>query len=86
MHSFSHFPPIHAGSEAIVVGPVHTPVVTPTATPIVASPSPPISDRTLDTGTMKRQTPPNAWGDTELPLEEEKPSPQSEEGYDPTAV
>ncbi|KAL7992760.1 hypothetical protein Chor_017016 [Crotalus horridus] len=74
------------GSEAVVVGSVHTPVVTPTATPIVASPSPPISDRTLDTGMMKRQTPPNAWGDTELPLEEENPSPQSEEGYNPTAV
>lgn len=78
-------PPIHAGSEAAVVSPVHTPVVTPTATP-VASPSPPISDRTLDIGVMKRQTAPNAWGDTELPLEEEKLSPQSEEDYNPTAV
>ncbi|ETE73524.1 hypothetical protein L345_00656, partial [Ophiophagus hannah] len=74
------------GSEAVVVSLVRTPVVTPTATPIVASPSPPISDRTLDTGLMKRQTSPNAWGDTELPLEEEKPSPQSEEDYHPTAV
>ncbi|XP_058018945.1 protein TALPID3 isoform X3 [Ahaetulla prasina] len=74
------------GSEAVVVSPVHTPVVTPTATPIVGSPSPPISDRTLDTGVMKRQPLPNAWGDTELPLEEEKPSPQSEDDYNPTAV
>ncbi|XP_026525973.1 protein TALPID3 [Notechis scutatus] len=74
------------GSEAVVVSTVRTPVVTPTATPIVASPSPPISDRILDTGLMKRQTSPNAWGDTELPLEEEKPSPQSEEDYHPTAV
>uniref|UniRef100_A0A8C6VHJ6 KIAA0586 n=1 Tax=Naja naja TaxID=35670 RepID=A0A8C6VHJ6_NAJNA len=74
------------GSEAVVVSPVRTPVVTPTATPVVASPSPPISDRTLDTGLMKRQTSPNAWGDAELPLEEEKPSSQSEEDYHPTAV
>ncbi|XP_070606262.1 protein TALPID3 isoform X2 [Erythrolamprus reginae] len=73
------------GRGSAVVSPVHTPVVTPAATP-VASPSPPISDRTLDTGVMKRQTPPNAWGDTELPLEEEKPSPQIEEDYNPTAV
>uniref|UniRef100_A0A8C5WZJ8 KIAA0586 n=1 Tax=Laticauda laticaudata TaxID=8630 RepID=A0A8C5WZJ8_LATLA len=74
------------GSEAVVVSPVRTPVVTPTATPIVASPSPPISDYILDTGLMKRQASLNAWGDTELPLQEEKPSPQSEEDYHPTAV
>ncbi|KAM6462566.1 protein TALPID3 isoform 2-T2 [Liasis olivaceus] len=74
------------GSEAAVVSPVHTPVVTPTATPIVATPSPPLSDHTLDRRMVKRQTSPNAWGDAELPLEEEKPSLQSEEGFDPRAV
>ncbi|XP_032091892.1 protein TALPID3 isoform X1 [Thamnophis elegans] len=74
------------GSEAVVTSPVHTPVVTPTATSLVASPSPPVSVRTLDPGVMKGQTPPNAWGNTELPLEEEKPSSQSEEDYNPTAI
>ncbi|XP_063146541.1 protein TALPID3 isoform X2 [Candoia aspera] len=73
-------------SETAVVSRVHTPTVTPTATPMVATPSPPVSDHTLDRGRVKRQTPPNAWGDAELPLEEEKPSLQSEEGYNPRAV
>ncbi|XP_061468435.1 protein TALPID3 isoform X2 [Rhineura floridana] len=74
-----------AGSQAAAVSPVYTPLATPVVSPPrVATPSPPVSEHAPGTG---RQEPPNAWGDVELPLEEEKPSLQSEEGgFHPRAV
>ncbi|XP_066468516.1 protein TALPID3 isoform X2 [Tiliqua scincoides] len=78
-----------AGVETVTISPISTPVATPVATsPKVATPSPPVSEHAMDREVMESQVlPPNAWGDAELPLEEEKPSPQSEEmGYHPRAV
>ncbi|XP_015278858.1 PREDICTED: protein TALPID3 [Gekko japonicus] len=74
--------------KAAAISPVRTPAVTPAATPPgVATPSPPVSERIPSREATEGRQPPNAWGDAELPLEEEKPSPQSEEGgYDPRAV
>ncbi|XP_044292248.1 protein TALPID3 isoform X2 [Varanus komodoensis] len=77
-----------AGSGAAAPNPMDTPVATPVATPPrVATPSPPVSEHLPDRGVLEGRIPPNAWGDTELPLEEEKPSPPNEEGgYHPRAV
>ncbi|CAI5764763.1 protein TALPID3 isoform X1 [Podarcis lilfordi] len=79
-----------AGSKAgAAISPVATPVVTPVASPPrVATPSPPVSEHVPGRGVVERQTPPNPWGDAELPLEEEKPSLQSEEegSYRPAAL
>ncbi|KAH0620278.1 hypothetical protein JD844_020427 [Phrynosoma platyrhinos] len=76
------------GPEAAVASLLYTPVVTPVATPPkVATPSPPVSEHAPDMEAMGKPAPPNPWEDAELPLEEEKPSPQSEEGaYHPRAV
>ncbi|XP_078240049.1 protein TALPID3 isoform X2 [Pogona vitticeps] len=72
------------GSQAAVVRPVATPLATPAATPPrAATPSSALSEQPPSA----RPKPPDAWGDAELPLDEEKPSPQSEEGgYNPKAV
>lgn len=72
----------------MAVSPIGTPLATPVATPPkVVTPSPPASERAKDREVEESQVPPSAWGDAELPLEEEKPSPQSEEmGYHPRAV
>ncbi|XP_060127133.1 LOW QUALITY PROTEIN: protein TALPID3 [Zootoca vivipara] len=81
--------PAAAGFKAgAAISPVATPVVTPVASPPrVATPSPPVSEHVPGGGVVERQTPPNPWGDAELPLEEEKPSLQSEEGsYRPAAI
>ncbi|XP_053104548.1 protein TALPID3 isoform X2 [Hemicordylus capensis] len=77
-----------AGSEAAARNAVCTPVATPVATPPrIGTPSPPASELALDRGARARQVPLDPWGDAELPLDEEKPSPQSEEaGYHPRAV
>ncbi|XP_042308937.1 protein TALPID3 isoform X2 [Sceloporus undulatus] len=77
-----------AGLEAAVASLVHTPVVTPVTTPPkVVTPSPPVSEHVPDMEAKGKPAPPNPWEDAELPLEEEKPSPQSEEGaYHPRAV
>lgn len=75
--------------ETVAISPVSTPVATPVATPPrVATPSPPVSEHALDRDAVGSPEPvPNAWGDAELPLEEEKLSPQSEEmGYHPRAM
>uniref|UniRef100_A0ACB8G6J3 Uncharacterized protein n=1 Tax=Sphaerodactylus townsendi TaxID=933632 RepID=A0ACB8G6J3_9SAUR len=74
--------------EAASISPVHTPVATPVATPPgVVTPSPPLSERIPNREVTGIRQLPNAWGDAELPLEEEKPSPLSEEGgYRPRAV
>ncbi|KAJ6658030.1 hypothetical protein lerEdw1_001689 [Lerista edwardsae] len=76
------------GAETVAVSPIGTPVATPVATPPkVATPSPPASERAVNREVVESQGPPSAWGDAELPLEEEKPSPRSEEvGYHPRAV
>ncbi|XP_010141435.1 PREDICTED: TALPID3 protein-like, partial [Buceros rhinoceros silvestris] len=59
---------------------VGTPVVTPVNTPPrTATPSPPASERVSEAAKMESPKPPNPWGDAELPLEEEKPSPLTEE-------
>ncbi|KAJ7345412.1 hypothetical protein JRQ81_001362 [Phrynocephalus forsythii] len=73
-----------AGLEAGPVSLMDTPLATPVASPPrVATPSPPGSERMPD----PRPEPPNAWGEAELPLDEEKPSPQSDGGsYPPRAV
>ncbi|XP_048340623.1 protein TALPID3 [Sphaerodactylus townsendi] len=77
-----------AEPEAASISPVHTPVATPVATPPgVVTPSPPLSERIPNREVTGIRQLPNAWGDAELPLEEEKPSPLSEEGgYRPRAV
>ncbi|XP_077180081.1 protein TALPID3 isoform X2 [Paroedura picta] len=74
--------------KAAAVSPVRTPAATPVATsPGVTTPSPPVSERLPSREAVEHRQPPDAWGDAELPLEEEKPSPRSEEGgYDPRAV
>ncbi|XP_054827230.1 protein TALPID3 isoform X2 [Eublepharis macularius] len=77
-----------AESDAAALSPVCTPVATPVASPPgVATPSPPVSEHAPGREVTGSQQPPNAWGDVELPLEEEKPSPRSEEeGYPSRAV
>nr|XP_056707156.1 protein TALPID3 [Euleptes europaea] len=77
-----------AEPEAAAASPVRTPAATPVATPPrVATPSPPMSERIPDRERTESRLPPNAWGDAELPLEEEKPSPPiGEGGYHPRAV
>ncbi|XP_039392129.1 protein TALPID3 isoform X5 [Mauremys reevesii] len=67
--------------------PVCTPAVTPVDTPPrVTTPSPPVSERGSVATRMGSPEPPNPWGDAELPLDEEKPSPLNEETLHPRAV
>ncbi|XP_043404729.1 protein TALPID3 isoform X7 [Chelonia mydas] len=68
-----------------------TPIGTPPATPVdtpprVTTPSPPVSEHGSDATRMGSPKPPNPWGDAELPLDEEKPSPSNEETLHPRAV
>ncbi|TFK05437.1 fetal and adult testis-expressed transcript protein [Platysternon megacephalum] len=68
-----------------------TPIGTPAATPVdtpprVTTPSPPVSEHGSDATRMGSPKPPNPWGDAELPLDEEKPSPLNEETLHPRAV
>nr|XP_016852753.1 PREDICTED: protein TALPID3 isoform X2 [Anolis carolinensis] len=73
------------GPEAAAASVVYTPVATPVATPPkIATPTPPVSERAPNREAMEKPPPPNPWEDAELPLEEEKPSPQSEEGAYPS--
>ncbi|XP_074960324.1 protein TALPID3 isoform X1 [Phalacrocorax aristotelis] len=66
---------------------VGTPVVTPVSTPPrTTTPSPPASERVSIAAKMESAKPPNPWDDAELPLEEEKPSPLTEESVLPKAV
>ncbi|XP_044870160.1 protein TALPID3 isoform X4 [Mauremys mutica] len=66
---------------------VCTPAVTPVDTPPrVTTPSPPVSEHGSDATRMGSPEPPNPWGDAELPLDEEKPSPLNEETLHPRAV
>ncbi|NXP82192.1 TALD3 protein, partial [Ramphastos sulfuratus] len=64
---------------------VGTPVVTPVNTPPrTTTPSPPLSECVSKDAKMESPKLPNPWDDAELPLEEEKPSP--EELFHPKAV
>ncbi|NXO58246.1 TALD3 protein, partial [Aramus guarauna] len=66
---------------------VGTPVVTPVNTPPgTTTPSPPASERVSEAAKMESPKPPNPWDDAELPLEEEKPSPLTEEPFHPKPV
>ncbi|XP_040984256.1 protein TALPID3 isoform X9 [Aquila chrysaetos chrysaetos] len=66
---------------------VGTPVVTPVNTPPrTTTPSPPASEWVSKPAKMESPKPPNPWDDAELPLEEEKPSPLTEEPFRPKAV
>ncbi|NXT48032.1 TALD3 protein, partial [Pluvianellus socialis] len=66
---------------------VGTPVVTPVNTPPrTTTPSPPASEWVSEAAKMESPKPPNPWDDAELPLEEEKPSPLTEEPFHPKAV
>ncbi|KAF1606404.1 TALPID3 protein, partial [Eudyptes chrysolophus] len=66
---------------------VGTPVVTPVNTPPkTTTPSPPASEWVSEAAKMENPKPPNPWDDAELPLEEEKPSPSTEEPVRPKAV
>ncbi|XP_030338931.1 protein TALPID3 isoform X3 [Strigops habroptila] len=66
---------------------VGTPVVTPVNTPPrTTTPSPPASEWVSKAVKMESPKPPNPWDDAELPLEEEKPSPLTEEPFCPKAV
>ncbi|KAM6068212.1 protein TALPID3 isoform 2-T2 [Theristicus caerulescens] len=66
---------------------VGTPVVTPVNTPPrTMTPSPPASEWVSEDAKMESSKPPNPWDDAELPLEEEKPSPLTEESFRPKAV
>uniref|UniRef100_A0A8D0EHE1 KIAA0586 n=1 Tax=Strix occidentalis caurina TaxID=311401 RepID=A0A8D0EHE1_STROC len=68
-------------------GHVGTPVVTPVSTPPrTTTPSPPASEWVSTAAKMESPKPPNPWDDAELPLEEEKPSPFTEEPFHPKAV
>ncbi|NXL32640.1 TALD3 protein, partial [Glaucidium brasilianum] len=68
-------------------GHVGTPVVTPVNTPPrTTTPSPPASEQVSTAAKMESPKPPNPWDDAELPLEEEKPSPCTEEPFRPKAV
>ncbi|KAM9147316.1 protein TALPID3 isoform 5-T6 [Pangshura tecta] len=67
--------------------PICTPAVTPGDTPPrVTTPSPPVSEHGSDATRMGSPEPPNPWGNAELPLDEEKPSPLNEETLHPRAV
>nr|XP_048707946.1 protein TALPID3 isoform X11 [Caretta caretta] len=73
------------------IPPATTPIGTPAATPVdtpprVTTPSPPVSEHGSDATRMGSPKPPNPWGDAELPLDEEKPSPLNEETLHPRAV
>ncbi|KAM7164753.1 protein TALPID3 isoform 2-T5 [Macrochelys suwanniensis] len=68
-----------------------TPIGTPAATPVdtpprITTPSPPVSEHGSESTRMGSPKPPNPWGDAELPLDEEKPSPLNEETLHPRAV
>ncbi|XP_074885659.1 protein TALPID3 isoform X5 [Buteo buteo] len=66
---------------------VGTPVVTPVNTPPrTTTPSPPASEWISKAAKMESPKPPNPWDGAELPLEEEKPSPLTEEPFRPKAV
>ncbi|KFQ68577.1 TALPID3 protein, partial [Phaethon lepturus] len=66
---------------------VGTPVVTPVNTPPrTTTPSPSASEWVSEAAKMESPKPPNPWDDAELPLEEEKPSPLTEEPFHPKAV
>ncbi|XP_008945368.1 PREDICTED: protein TALPID3 [Merops nubicus] len=66
---------------------VGTPVVTPANTPPrTTTPSPPTSECISRDAKMEQPKPPDPWDDAELPLEEEKPSPLTEEPLHPKAV
>ncbi|XP_032865648.2 protein TALPID3 isoform X2 [Tyto alba] len=68
-------------------GCVGTPVVTPVNTPPrTTTPSSPASEWVSEAAKMGSPKPPNPWGDAELPLEEEKPSPLTEEPFRSKAV
>jgi len=62
---------------------VVTPVNTP---PRTTTPSPPASEAGSEAGKIGSPKPPNPWDDAELPLEEEKPSPLTEEPFCHKAV
>ncbi|KAM9015810.1 protein TALPID3 isoform 1-T1 [Ara ararauna] len=66
---------------------VGTPVVTPVNTPPrTTTPSPPASEWVSKAAKLESPKPTNPWEDAELPLEEEKPSPLTEEPFCPKAV
>ncbi|XP_061854074.1 protein TALPID3 isoform X3 [Colius striatus] len=66
---------------------VGTPVITPVSTPPrTATPSPPASEWVSKDAKMESPKPPNPWDGAQLPLEEEKPSPLTEEPFCPKAV
>ncbi|NXA21969.1 TALD3 protein, partial [Ibidorhyncha struthersii] len=66
---------------------VGTPVVTPVNTPPrTTTPSPPASEWVSRTAKMESPKPPKPWDDADLPLEEEKLSPLTEEPFRPKAV
>ncbi|KFU87697.1 Uncharacterized protein KIAA0586, partial [Chaetura pelagica] len=66
---------------------VGTPVVTPVNTPPrITTPSPPAAEWVSEAAKMERPKLSNPWNDAELPLEEEKPSPLTEEPFHPKAV
>ncbi|KFV58735.1 TALPID3 protein, partial [Gavia stellata] len=68
-------------------GRVGTPVVTPVNTPPgTTTPSPPASEWVSEAAKMQSAKPPNPWDDAELPLEEEKPSPLTEDPFHLKAV
>ncbi|XP_065492381.1 protein TALPID3 isoform X2 [Caloenas nicobarica] len=70
-----------------VAGCVGTPVVTPVNTPPrTATPSPLALQWVCEAAKMESPKPPNPWDNAELPLEEEKPSPLTEEPFRPKAV
>ncbi|KFP06446.1 TALPID3 protein, partial [Calypte anna] len=68
-------------------GCVGTPVITPVNTPPrTTTPSPPASEGVSEAAKMESPKPSKAWDDAELPLEEEKLSPETEEPFHPKAV
>ncbi|XP_032883072.1 protein TALPID3 isoform X3 [Amblyraja radiata] len=66
--------------------PVVTPVITPTPTHSRVSTPSPITQPISKTSSAPSQTPPNPWGDAELPLEEENPSPAQDAAPRPRAI
>ncbi|XP_075609413.1 protein TALPID3 isoform X2 [Balearica regulorum gibbericeps] len=66
---------------------VGTPVVTPVNTPPgTTTPSHSASEQVSEAAKMGSPKAPNPWDDAELPLEEEKPSPLTEEPFHPKPV
>ncbi|XP_051478601.1 protein TALPID3 isoform X2 [Apus apus] len=66
---------------------VGTPVVTPVNTPPrTTTPSPPAAEWVSEAAEMEKPKLSNPWDDAELPLEEEKPSPLTEEPLHPKAL